>query len=173
MIGYGWSEFRTLYPRIGQLIQLIIFLPLIQEPFLGIPNFQFIPIRLSPCFKSLLLDSSILDPPSVYVFPSGQAKRVMFGRSIGATCAVHLAKSQTVLGLIVDSGLMSIKQLPTVQMPPGHMGHLSKAEGLEKVDDFGTSRILEKHQELLDSKSWRLILETPAALERPVDVQRH
>lgn len=41
----------------------------------------------------------------------------MFGRSIGATCAVHLAaKSQKVHGLIVDSGLMSIKQLPTVQM---------------------------------------------------------
>lgn len=42
----------------------------------------------------------------------------MFGRSIGATCAVHLAAKQSrkVHGLIVDSGLMSIKQLPTVQM---------------------------------------------------------
>ena len=43
---------------------------------------------------------------------------MMFGRSIGATCAVHLAAKQSrkVHGLIVDSGLMSIKQLPTVQM---------------------------------------------------------
>ena len=47
-----------------------------------------------------------------------EAKRVMFGRSIGATCAVHLAAKQARLvhGLIVDSGLMSIKQLPTVSM---------------------------------------------------------
>ncbi|CAE7253911.1 ABHD13, partial [Symbiodinium pilosum] len=48
----------------------------------------------------------------------GDTKRVMFGRSIGATCAVHLAAKQARLvhGLIVDSGLMSIKQLPTVSM---------------------------------------------------------
>ena len=47
-----------------------------------------------------------------------QGKRIMFGRSIGATCAVHLAAKQARLvhGLIVDSGLMSIKQLPTVSM---------------------------------------------------------
>ncbi|CAJ1461126.1 unnamed protein product [Effrenium voratum] len=46
------------------------------------------------------------------------ARRVVFGRSIGATCAVHLAqkRARKVHGLIVDSGLMSIKQLPTVQM---------------------------------------------------------
>ena len=50
-----------------------------------------------------------------------EAKRVLFGRSIGATCAVHLAanKARKVHGLVVDSGLMSIKQLPTVQMWPG------------------------------------------------------
>ena len=71
----------------------------------------------------------MLDPPKcrlvdMHLAGRGdrQAKRVMFGRSIGATCAVHLAKSHTVHGLIVDSGLMSIKQLPTVQMPPGHTG---------------------------------------------------
>eukprot|EP00439_Symbiodinium_sp_Y106_P026928 s4666_g3.t1 len=48
----------------------------------------------------------------------GEAKRVMLGRSIGATCAVHLAAKQArrVHGLIVDSGLMSIKQIPTVSM---------------------------------------------------------
>eukprot|EP00931_Biecheleriopsis_adriatica_P108474 TRINITY_DN82798_c0_g1_i1.p1 TRINITY_DN82798_c0_g1~~TRINITY_DN82798_c0_g1_i1.p1 ORF type:complete len:414 (+),score=78.83 TRINITY_DN82798_c0_g1_i1:59-1300(+) len=48
----------------------------------------------------------------------GAAKRVAFGRSIGATCAVHLAArhASKIHGLIVDSGLMSIKQLPTVQM---------------------------------------------------------
>jgi len=47
-----------------------------------------------------------------------QAKRVMHGRSIGATCAVHLASQHNdkVHGLIVDSGLMSVKQLPAVQM---------------------------------------------------------
>ena len=41
-----------------------------------------------------------------------------FGRSIGATCAVHLASKhpREVHGLIIDSGLMSIKQLPRVQM---------------------------------------------------------
>lgn len=73
-----------------------------------------------------------------------QAKRVMFGRSIGATCAVHLAKSHTVHGLIVDSGLMSIKQLPTVQMPPGHTGenqrlvvkHCQSTTDFEHPDHF-------------------------------------
>jgi len=48
----------------------------------------------------------------------GSAKRIMMGRSIGATCAVHLAYKHAadVYGLIVDSGLMSIKQLPMVAM---------------------------------------------------------
>lgn len=48
----------------------------------------------------------------------GAARRVAHGRSIGATCAVHLAARHAgkIHGLIVDSGLMSIKQMPTVQM---------------------------------------------------------
>lgn len=48
----------------------------------------------------------------------GGAKRIMMGRSIGATCAVHLASKYAadVYGLIVDSGLMSIKQMPMVAM---------------------------------------------------------
>lgn len=48
----------------------------------------------------------------------GQAKIVMHGRSIGATCAVHLASQHSgkVHGLIVDSGLMSVKTLPAAQM---------------------------------------------------------
>lgn len=48
----------------------------------------------------------------------GDVKRVAQGRSIGATCAVHLASrfANKFHGLIVDSGLMSIKQLPMVQM---------------------------------------------------------
>lgn len=48
----------------------------------------------------------------------GGAPRVAMGRSIGATCAVHLASHQaaSIQGLIVDSGLMSIKGLPMVQM---------------------------------------------------------
>eukprot|EP00933_Yihiella_yeosuensis_P042718 TRINITY_DN37382_c0_g1_i2.p1 TRINITY_DN37382_c0_g1~~TRINITY_DN37382_c0_g1_i2.p1 ORF type:complete len:420 (+),score=69.36 TRINITY_DN37382_c0_g1_i2:83-1261(+) len=48
----------------------------------------------------------------------GDVKRVAHGRSIGATCAVHLASKYggKIHGLIVDSGLMSIKQLPMVSM---------------------------------------------------------
>lgn len=48
----------------------------------------------------------------------GSAKRIVMGRSIGATCAVHLASRHAadVYGLIVDSGLMSVKQLPMVAM---------------------------------------------------------
>ncbi|CAK9016622.1 Alpha/beta hydrolase domain-containing protein aho-3 (Abnormal hunger orientation protein 3) [Durusdinium trenchii] len=63
-----------------------------------------------------------------------KAKRVMFGRSIGATCAVHLAAKQSrkVHGLIVDSGLMSIKQLPTVQML-GPMVFQSQPEMFQKL----------------------------------------
>mmetsp|Transcript_49158 Transcript_49158/g.105794 ORF Transcript_49158/g.105794 Transcript_49158/m.105794 type:complete len:417 (-) Transcript_49158:111-1361(-) len=51
----------------------------------------------------------------------GAIKRVMHGRSIGATCAVHLASkfASRVHGLIIDSGLMSVKQLSMVkQMAP-------------------------------------------------------
>lgn len=46
------------------------------------------------------------------------AKRIAMGRSIGATCAVHLASkfAADICGLVVDSGLMSIKGLPMVQM---------------------------------------------------------
>jgi len=48
----------------------------------------------------------------------GDAKRIAAGRSIGATCAVHLASQYAAdfYGLVVDSGLMSIKQLPMVEM---------------------------------------------------------
>jgi len=48
----------------------------------------------------------------------GGAKRVVHGRSIGATCAVHLASTYAgkVHGLVVDSGLMSIKMMPMVEM---------------------------------------------------------
>jgi len=44
-------------------------------------------------------------------------KRIAMGRSIGATCAVHLAATfaADVHGLIVDSGLMALKALPMVQ----------------------------------------------------------
>ena len=46
------------------------------------------------------------------------ARRVCWGRSIGATCAVHLAARYAagVHGLVIDSGLMSIKALPMVAM---------------------------------------------------------
>lgn len=74
----------------------------------GQPSLKKLCSDADQCFRAsqkLLADAEI-----------SKAKRVMFGRSIGATCAVHLAKSHTVHGLIVDSGLMSIKQLPTVQM---------------------------------------------------------
>lgn len=41
---------------------------------------------------------------------------VVMGRSIGATCAVHLASTKMqVHGLILDSGLMSIPDLPLVR----------------------------------------------------------
>jgi len=48
----------------------------------------------------------------------GSARKVVHGRSIGATCAVHLASKfgGKIHGLIIDSGLMSIKGLPMVQM---------------------------------------------------------
>jgi alpha-beta hydrolase superfamily lysophospholipase len=46
----------------------------------------------------------------------GSARRIMWGRSIGATCAVHIASTHAgkVHGLIVESGLMSVKRLPMV-----------------------------------------------------------
>merc|ERR1712217_414442 len=46
------------------------------------------------------------------------AKRVAMGRSIGATCAVHLAAyhAAEVSGLVVDSGLMALKEIPIVEM---------------------------------------------------------
>jgi alpha-beta hydrolase superfamily lysophospholipase len=45
-------------------------------------------------------------------------KRVAMARSIGATCAVHVAAhcAADFHGLIVESGLMSIKEMPMVQM---------------------------------------------------------
>lgn len=70
--------------------------------------------KLCPDAEQCFLQSeSLLQAAGV-----GEAKRVMLGRSIGATCAVHLAAKQArrVHGLIVDSGLMSIKQIPTVSM---------------------------------------------------------
>jgi len=47
----------------------------------------------------------------------GDGKRIAMGRSIGATCAVHLAAkfAADIHGLVVDSGLMAVKQLPMVQ----------------------------------------------------------
>eukprot|EP00747_Dinoflagellata_sp_TGD_P209897 gnl/TRDRNA2_/TRDRNA2_83261_c0_seq1.p1 gnl/TRDRNA2_/TRDRNA2_83261_c0~~gnl/TRDRNA2_/TRDRNA2_83261_c0_seq1.p1 ORF type:complete len:417 (-),score=88.75 gnl/TRDRNA2_/TRDRNA2_83261_c0_seq1:39-1232(-) len=48
----------------------------------------------------------------------GAAKRVMWGRSIGATCAVHIAskKAKKVHGLFIESGLLAIKELPMIPM---------------------------------------------------------
>lgn len=46
------------------------------------------------------------------------AKRVAMGRSIGAVCAVHLAAHHAaeVNGLVIDSGLMALKEIPIVEM---------------------------------------------------------
>eukprot|EP01062_Namystynia_karyoxenos_P069783 TRINITY_DN65245_c0_g1_i1.p1 TRINITY_DN65245_c0_g1~~TRINITY_DN65245_c0_g1_i1.p1 ORF type:complete len:382 (+),score=120.07 TRINITY_DN65245_c0_g1_i1:106-1146(+) len=53
-------------------------------------------------------------------------RRIFVGRSIGATCAVHLAAlsalQRVACGLIVDSGLMSVKQLPMAAMMATMLG---------------------------------------------------
>jgi len=72
----------------------------------------------------------------------GGARCVAMGRSIGATCAVHLASHHAshIHGLVVDSGLMSIKQLPLVQQfaPMLFGGDMSKWEQLrEPFDTLG------------------------------------
>jgi len=48
----------------------------------------------------------------------GGAKRVAMGRSIGAVCAIHLAACHAaeISGLVVDSGCMSLKEIPMVEM---------------------------------------------------------
>jgi len=71
----------------------------------------------------------------------GNAKRVAMGRSIGATCAVHIAAKRAgkIHGLVVDSGLMSIKGLPMVaQMGPMLLGGPEKfAQLKEPFDTLG------------------------------------
>lgn len=67
-------------------------------------------------------------------------RRILWGRSIGATCAVHLAANHTdkVHGLIVESGLMSIKKLPLVeQMLPQVGQQLLGAHGAALASGLG------------------------------------
>eukprot|EP00927_Polykrikos_kofoidii_P069143 TRINITY_DN64527_c0_g1_i1.p1 TRINITY_DN64527_c0_g1~~TRINITY_DN64527_c0_g1_i1.p1 ORF type:complete len:438 (-),score=56.62 TRINITY_DN64527_c0_g1_i1:157-1308(-) len=72
----------------------------------------------------------------------GAAKRVAMGRSIGATCAVHLAarRASKIHGLIVDSGLMSLKGLPMVaSMGPMVLGGPEAFQSLsEPFDTLGS-----------------------------------
>eukprot|EP00928_Gymnodinium_smaydae_P031043 TRINITY_DN22919_c0_g4_i1.p1 TRINITY_DN22919_c0_g4~~TRINITY_DN22919_c0_g4_i1.p1 ORF type:complete len:431 (-),score=105.32 TRINITY_DN22919_c0_g4_i1:111-1403(-) len=66
------------------------------------------------------------------------AKRVVMGRSIGATCAVHIAakRASKIHGLVVDSGLMSLKGLPMVaQMGPMLLGGPEAFMALEEPFD--------------------------------------
>lgn len=75
----------------------------------------------SPSLTKLCSDADLCFAASDKVLEAagcGQAKRVAHGRSIGATCAVHLASKHSgkVHGLIVDSGLMSVKTLPSAEM---------------------------------------------------------
>jgi len=67
----------------------------------------------------------------------GDARCVIMGRSIGATCAVHLASqcADKVHGLIIDSGLMSIKRLPMVSMFGQQMFGLQGAQMLQMVPE--------------------------------------
>ncbi|CAK0820016.1 unnamed protein product [Prorocentrum cordatum] len=69
------------------------------------------------------------------------AKRVVMGRSIGATCAVHLAAMHAadVYGLVIDSGLMSIKELPMVaSMAPMFLGPQAPAVFAQLKEPFDT-----------------------------------
>lgn len=69
------------------------------------------------------------------------ARRVVLGRSIGATCAVHLAATHAseVYGLVVDSGLMSIKELPMVaSMAPMVLGPQAPALFAQLKEPFDT-----------------------------------
>eukprot|EP00927_Polykrikos_kofoidii_P067670 TRINITY_DN63118_c0_g1_i1.p1 TRINITY_DN63118_c0_g1~~TRINITY_DN63118_c0_g1_i1.p1 ORF type:complete len:361 (+),score=58.34 TRINITY_DN63118_c0_g1_i1:63-1145(+) len=76
----------------------------------------------------------------------GEAKRVAMGRSIGATCAVHVAakKASKIHGLIVDSGLMSLKGLPMVaMMGPMVLGSPEAFSSLaEPFDTLGSMRAI-------------------------------
>lgn len=72
----------------------------------------------------------------------GGAKRVAMGRSIGATCAVHIAatRASKFHGLVVDSGLMSLKGLPMVaSMGPMVVGGPENFRNLkEPFDTLGS-----------------------------------
>mmetsp|Transcript_36098 Transcript_36098/g.82909 ORF Transcript_36098/g.82909 Transcript_36098/m.82909 type:complete len:426 (+) Transcript_36098:86-1363(+) len=66
------------------------------------------------------------------------AKKVAMGRSIGATCAVHIASKRAALisGLIVESGLMSVKGLPMVaNLGPAICGGEEGFRGLKEPFD--------------------------------------
>lgn len=76
----------------------------------GTPSLLSLCSDAEQCFEASL---PILDSAGL-----SSAKRVMHAFSIGATCAVHLASTQgsKIHGLIVESGLMSVKTLPMVAM---------------------------------------------------------
>lgn len=76
----------------------------------GTPSLTKLCDDASHCF---IASQAVLEAAGI-----GGKRCVLHGRSIGATCAVHLAArfGSKVHGLVVDSGLMSLKQLPTVQM---------------------------------------------------------
>mmetsp|Transcript_119935 Transcript_119935/g.207452 ORF Transcript_119935/g.207452 Transcript_119935/m.207452 type:complete len:424 (-) Transcript_119935:98-1369(-) len=68
----------------------------------------------------------------------GAAKKVAMGRSIGATCAVHIAskRASKFQGLIIDNGLMSIKGLPMVaSMGPMIVGGPEQFAALQEPFD--------------------------------------
>mmetsp|Transcript_21442 Transcript_21442/g.49923 ORF Transcript_21442/g.49923 Transcript_21442/m.49923 type:complete len:422 (-) Transcript_21442:132-1397(-) len=72
-----------------------------------------------PSLTKLCSDAEVCFAASLPVLQSagcGNAKRVAMGRSIGATCAVHIAakRASQIHGLVVESGLMSVKGLPMV-----------------------------------------------------------
>lgn len=82
----------------------------------------------SPSLTKLCEDAEVCFAASLPLLDKagcGELKRVAMGRSIGATCAVHIAakRPSKFHGLIVDSGLMSVKGLPMVaSMGPAFVG---------------------------------------------------
>jgi len=75
----------------------------------GQPNLTKLCGDAETCFTASL--------PLLEATGCGAVKRVAMGRSIGATCAAHIAAkfAGQVHGLVIESGLMSLKQLPMVQ----------------------------------------------------------
>jgi pimeloyl-ACP methyl ester carboxylesterase len=98
----------------------------------------------SPKLTKLLSDAEALVPelPSILA-ESLDLPWILLGRSMGSSCAVHLATKyiQHFAGLVIDSGFTDLRKLPMVEIISGHVRVDDLPDPFRQCDKLGSLQV--------------------------------